>query len=280
MQKNIVAVVAFSALLQLGNAGGFLKTQHVSLVQNKEMPITSHEKEAGGVYKPGSPLYEKQQDRAKEPGTKAALKEPESSKVVKVSTPSQDKATSPAYWWKVYGGEEAHVKNSLYAFFSYFIFTMLVALIWIKGAGRTKESHDERPQKGSRKVTWSYGFFSFDHCFGHHAHVCFCAWCCGPLRLADSYNKEPVPLMKNFWSALIIITCLLGLGQLTFGLTSLVFLCMATYMRQKLRKKYSLESGGSTVFIDCLSWLFCPFCSMAQEARQVEFVMPGKKEVA
>jgi len=272
MQKLLVA---FLALAPLGDAVGFLKP-HVSLVQKKDMPVTNHNKEAGGVYKPGSPLFEKQQDREKTgTGTAQALKEPKSNKVLHVTVPPQEKGASPNHWWSVYGGEESHMKLGLSSFVSYFIFTILIALIWTKCAkpGRTKEGYDERKNNFS---TFAYGLFSFDHCFGHHAHVCLCSWCCGPLRLADTYNKEPAPLMKSFWQALIIITCLLGLGHLTFGFTSLVFICIATHFRQQMRKKYGLETGGSTVFTDCLSWFCCPFCSMAQEARQVEFVLPGK----
>jgi len=278
MQKTLSTLVAFSALLQLGNAGGFLKAQHVSLVQNKEMPITTHDKDAGEGYKKGSPLYKKQQDIAKNP-KKASLKEPESNKVVHVTTPPEEKAVSPSYWWNIYGGEKGHVYSGLLSFIIYFIDVMFVALIWTKCArpGRTKEGTRERQNNG---ITWAYGLFSFDHCFGHHANVCFCSWCCAPLRLADTYNKDPMPVMKSFWGALIIITCLLGLGQLSFGLTSLVFLCLATHFRQQLRKKYGLESGGTTCCTDCLSWFFCPFCSMAQEARQVEFVMPDRQPVS
>jgi len=246
-------------------------------VQNKEMPITNHKKEAGGVYKPGSPLYGKQQHRERQSTKRQeALTEPNSNSVVHVTIPPEEQVTSPAHWWSMlFRGTVTHIIDGLYYFFFYFTLTMLFAVIWTKCAslGRTKESHDERRNNG---LAWAYGFCSCDHCFGHHAQVCFCSFCCVPLRLADTYSKGPFPLMKSFWTALIIITCLLALEQLTFGLNLLVLCCMAIYFRQQMRKKYGLESGGSTVCMDCLAWFFCPFCSMAQEARQVEFVMPLK----
>lgn len=285
MQNTLSALVALAVLVPFGDAAfvGFLGPRKASaLTQVKEMPITNHQKEAGGDYQKGSPLFAKQEGLGDKGKTAAALKEPKSAdgkKVLHVTQPPQEEATNHKYWWKVYGGEKNHMKYGLSYFFSYFIFTMLVALIWIKCAkpGRTKEGYDERKNNGS---VFAYGLFSLDHCFGHHAHVCLCSWCCAPLRLADTWNKEPNTLVKSFWSALIIVSCLAGLSQLTFGFTSLLLVCVCIHFRQQMRKKYGLESGGSTWAYDCMSWFFCPFCSMAQEARQVEFVLPAKKTVS
>jgi len=270
MKLVSAAALAVLALSHPGDATQFLSPTHASLVA-KEMPITKHEKEAGDGYSKGSPLYEKQQKLAKDgaPKVKAAVK----SDPVAVSVPTSADGVT---WHTVYGDDKTHLTRGLYAFLSYFIMTMLVALIWIKftSPGRTKEGYDERK---NNPLGFAYGLFAWDHCFGHHASVCLCSWCCAPLRLADTYSKEPTPLVKSFWAALVMITCLLGLQHLTFQFTSLLFVCMATYFRQALRKKYGLESGGSTVFMDCFSWLCCPFCTMAQEARQVEFVLPVKR---
>jgi Cys-rich protein (TIGR01571 family) len=259
--------------------------QHASLVsKKKEMPITTHDKSAGDGYNKGSPLYEKQQEREKS-GAADAKPKPAAAAVstddgVKVSVPSTEDATNVNHWLSVYGNprnpKEGHLTRGLAYFCSYFIMTMLVALIWIKctSPGRTKEGYDERKNNSQG---FAYGLFSLDHCFGHHASVCLCSWCCTPLRLADTYSKEPSPLVRSFWVALVLITCLLGLQQLTFGFTGVVFMCVAVYYRQLLRKKYALDTGAATVFQDILSWICCPFCSMAQEARQVEFVIPIRK---
>jgi Cys-rich protein (TIGR01571 family) len=286
MQKMLPVLIFFVALARLGDASvGFLGPEHVSLVQKKEMPVTKHTKEAGDGYKKGSPLYAKQVALEKKGEAGPAPKAPAESAKVSVTVPPTDKALDHNHWWSVvYSGEKAHMMHGLSYFFSYFTFTMLIALIWIKCAkpGRNKMGalvgdYDERPQTG---VKFMYGLFSFDHCFGHHAHVILCSLCFAPLRMADTYNKEPAPLMKNFWSALIIITCLCGLSVLTFGFTSLVLVGICIYFRQKLRQKYGLESGSSTWFWDSLSWICCPLCAMAQEARQVEFVGMSAKTIS
>jgi len=279
---QLVLVVVLTALLPLGDAAGFLNPQHAALVAHtikKDMPVTSHSKTAGDGYKKGSPLYGKQQELEKNgaPAPKAEEKGSKTSAALKAPTvPGVPQVATIPSWEKVYGGEKDHVSYGLSYFCSYFILTMLVALIWIKCTvpGRTKEGYDERKNNA---LGFAYGMFSFDHCLGHHGCVCLCSWCCAPLRLADTYSKEPASLVKSFWAALVMITCLLGLQHLTFGFTGFLFLCVAVYFRQGLRKKYGLEAGGSTYLKDFVSWLCCPFCSMAQEARQVEFVLPIKR---
>lgn len=287
MQKTLCTLFSFLSLVAVGNAVFLGRSVSVVDAKGKEMPITKHKKEAGGDYHKGSPLYEKQQDR-KEKGIDGDTSKPKSGgeKVVHVTTPPEGKAADPDHWWEhVYGGEKNHMGYGLSYFVTYFTFTMLAALIWTKcgkggspGMGaRTKEGYDERKNNG---LYFAYGLFSCDHCFGHHAHVCLCAFCCAPLRLADTWNKEPSPLVKSFWSALIIVACLAGLNQLTFGFTGIVLLGICVHLRQKMRQKYGLESGGSTWVFDCCSWFWCPFCTMAQEARQVEFVLPLQKTVS
>merc|ERR1719353_1345702 len=108
--------------------------------------------------------------------------------------------------------------------------------------GRLEEGYDERKNNG---VTFAYGIFSLDHCFGHHAHVCLCAFCCSPLRLADTYSKKPMPLVKNFWTALIMVTVLIALDVLSYGVTGCLLLGVAIYFRQKMRQKYGLEHGAA-----------------------------------
>jgi Cys-rich protein (TIGR01571 family) len=264
------------------DAATFLSPRHASLVgqtlthDQKDMPVTTHNKTAGDGYNPGSPLYKKQQKAAEDGDVKKAThaKAPNSidGKTIHVTVPPKDKVTDPTHWWTMY--YDYHTKNMTTAFvffLQYFIFTMLVALIWVKctSPGRTRRGYDERKNNA---MSFAYGLFSLDHCCAHHSSVCLCTWCCAPLRLADTYSKEPFPLITKFWHALILITCLLGLSQLTFGVTELIFFGLAVYFRQQLRKQYGLEAGGSSWCTDCLAWLFCPFCAIAQEARQVEFV--------
>jgi len=273
---QLLVFTAFLASFSLVDATGFLNPQHASLVAHtvkKEMPITTHSKKAGDGYEKGSPLFAKQEELEKKgkgtPASKAAA-------IEAIGPPGVKAPKMPSTYNPIGATPEEHVYRGLSAFLSYFIVTMLVALIWVKytSPGRTDHGYDERKNNA---LGFAYNLFAWDHCFGHHASVCLCSWCCGPLRLADTYSKNPSPLVKSFWTALVLIACLIGLSQLTYGFTGVIFLCAVVYFRQGLRKKYGLESGGSTVAVDCLSWIFCPFCSMAQEARQVEFVLPVKR---
>lgn len=273
-------------------AGNFMAVKHASLVGqvDKDMPETKHNKTAGDGYEKGSPLYNKQQKIDKADKKAAAPEAPAAGKTLfsvpyfgSLTLPPADQSSVPFtdQYFKARGGVQGHLKLGITFFLQYFIFVMLIALVWMKCAnGRNRTGYGERENTGKG---FAYGLFSTDHCIGpsgHHSNVCIFSWCCSPLRMADTYSKEPFALIGNFWTALLLVTCLIGLSQLSGGLTSLTLFGLAIYYRQQLRKQYGLDSGGRTWVMDCCSWLWCPCCSMAQEARQVEFVLkpgaPGK----
>merc|ERR1719401_638885 len=135
--------------------------------------------------------------------------------------------------------------------------------------GRSESGYPERANTGEG---FAYGIFSTDHCCGHHAHVCLCSWCCAHIRLADTYSKKPYPLLESFWVALLMVCLVEALMYLTLGYLWFIGICVAVYFRQQLRQNYGIQSGGMTYLWDCCFWSFCPCCSIAQEARQVEFV--------
>lgn len=272
------------ALVRFSDAASFMRPRQVSLVsKDKEMPITKHDKTAGGAYNKGSPLYKKQQAQKASGVTEVKEEKPpaksgKDGSVVSITSPPPDKITGLAQWWIKPVGFYEHIEKGFLSFIMYFIFVMLAALIWMKCAGgRCRRGYDER--KNTPMVSpmlppfgFAYGLFSMDHCFGHHSSVCICSWCCAPLRLADTYAKEPLPLIASFWTALVLVTTLLGLNQLTLGVSHVIFLIMAIYYRQQLRKQYGLTTGAKAGCTDFLAWFFCPWCAIAQEARQVEFV--------
>jgi len=288
MKLRVPLDLAFVVLVLSQSAdGAFMAPRHATLLgktsthDQKEMPVTKHNKTAGDGYNPGSPLYAKQQDKAggKEQAAVKTVKAekvpggagPKEATVVAVTMPPTEQATDFDHWWKVRGGAQGHLIHSLWFFCQFLATALFFSLVWTKctSPGRTRRGYDERK---NTTMSFAYGLFSLDHCCAHHSSICLCSWCCYPLRLADTYAKEPFPLLSNFWSALILICCLIGLGQLTFGFTHLIFFGLAVYFRQQLRKQYGLESGGFTWLMDSLTWIFCPCCAMAQEARQVEFV--------
>lgn len=283
------AIAVVLALAPVSNAVGFMGPRHASLAEQtltheaKEMPTTKHDKDAGGDYNKGSPLYEKQEAR-KKAGKDAKPASAQLSDEGLVTVPTSDKAADPKHWYTAYGDmtrePQKYWKVGLSYFLSYVIFWVLLGVMWIKcctkGAlYRWAESHDDRP---NNYQDFNHHLFSLEHTSEHHFVVCCCSFCCIPLRLADTYSKLPIPLSTNFWAALVFFACLLGLGPITAGWSSVVFLCVAVYFRQRIRRKYGLEHGGMTWCGDFVRWFFCPCCTIAQEARQLDFVDPRPKD--
>jgi len=284
----VATIVIVLALAPVSNAVGFMGPRGASLVEQtvthdaEEMPITKHDKDAGGVYNKGSPLYEKQEKR-KTDGKVAKIEKPASAKLSvddqHVTIPTLDEASDPKIlserqlalselkkYWKV----------GLVYFLSYVTFWLLMGLIWIKCITkgplfRWPESH---PDRDNNYQDFNHDLFSTEHVDSHHFVVCFCSLCCIPLRLADTYSKLPSPISTNFYAALLFFSCLLGLGPVTAGWSTLAFLCIVVYFRQRIRRKYNLEHGGMTWIGDFVRWFFCPCCAIAQEARQLDFVDP------
>lgn len=237
----------------------------------RDMPVTTHDKDAGSGYNQGSPLYEKQQMRGKtkppEPPSAPLIKD--GMDAVPTKLDANDIKNAPETYEK-FVVKRFSFWNGVAYFFTFVLTWCLLGLIWVKAIGRHKVGYKER-ERDPRGFT--YGLFSLDHCFGHHANVCLCAWCCFPLRLADTYSKEPHSLVSSFMKALVAVSCVLALVELSVGMSHLLFIGMAVYFRQQLRKVYSLPNGDCSTFTqDCLTWCCCPFCAAAQEARQVEFV--------
>lgn len=290
MQFAQVSAAILVALLlpHSGHASIFMASKNTEVAgqmqkHNKEMPVVKHDKTAGDDYNKGSPLYEKQEARKKEGAGKEKPEEPKGAaddevKVAGAEVPVNGKV---AEFWNRYGfgGEpKKHFINGVTFFITHVIFMMLVGLIFIKFSNprRLEESYPERI-KNFKGLSFAYGLFETAHCFDHHCNMCLCSWCCPVIRLADTYSKLPKPaIISGFWTALIFVAVLDGLSPLTYGVTGFAFLCFAVYARQQLRKKYGYERGPKTVFFDCLSWICCPCCSIAQEARQVDFVHPEK----
>lgn len=273
-QVSLVLLACTSSV----DAASFMAPHQASLVghtlahDTKEMPIVKHDKSAGDDYNKGSPLYEKQEERkAAGVASVPAPTQPKTSPDVVPVAPPSTGAYKPTLSW-------AFVTQGLVYAMTVVIMYVLIAAFWkhcctMPHFAYSEESHEERDARDG----WAYGLFTMDHCLTmdrHHAPVCFCAWCCGPIRIADTWSKKPFPLVKSFWVALVIVSLLGGLEYLTVGVSTVVLLCVAVYQRQKLRTKYQLPRGGSTLAYDCLSWIFCPCCTIAQEGRQVDFVVP------
>jgi Cys-rich protein (TIGR01571 family) len=71
----------------------------------------------------------------------------------------------------------------------------------------------------------------------------------------------------NFFSALGLVIGMTLIGFLTFGMGFFVLLGVMVMYRQRLQAKFNIRRNSTK---DLLSLMFCPWCSIAQEARQVE----------
>jgi Cys-rich protein (TIGR01571 family) len=250
-------------------------------LNERNMPRVAHNKIPGSGYNPGSPLYDKQQQEgttlyppARPLPLPAGYPYQDRNTIIHVTAPPPDQVANADHWWRVHGGWWGHLTRGWSFFFGLLIDVFLIALIWDKCLkGRGVKGIGER---NNTEYNFAYPLFSLDHCCrmdGHHCNVCFCAWCCPLIRLADTYSKLPSPIIGGFYVALLLLCCLAGFSQLTFGLTELFLLLLAVHCRQRLRKQYKLLSGNVTYCEDCFIWCFCPFCAIAQEARQVEYVL-------
>jgi Cys-rich protein (TIGR01571 family) len=97
--------------------------------------------------------------------------------------------------------------------------------------------------------------------------------------MADTYSKSsadfsfPRAIIPGFWKALCVTLAMQFFMYHTGGLGFILFVMLAVFFRQKLRKTYGLPNcTGSVLAWDCLFWCCFPCCTIAQETRQVQFV--------
>lgn len=233
------------------------------------MKEVHHSKESGNGYHPGSPLYDKQEER-KEKGIESDI------------TPALgfDYTDWREYEheWEKTGGFEGHIVRSVWTCLPVIIMTFLFALVYVKVIGRHEPVVQKTVMQGADG--FSYGLCSFDNMVGSHAGICLCSFCCLPIRWADTMSKEPVPKFMNFWVALSALSVLWFLSEATLGILGFLCLGMLIYFRQKLRREFGIvncfDGAPLTLVQDCLVWFCCGCCAAVQEARQVEFCQAAK----
>lgn len=314
-QTKVLVAVAILLTIVPGTHGGFLEKQrpsmaalgldkdaradHMELLEvsssrmrlnqaplKSRMPMVDHNKSAGGGYEKGSPLYDKQQ---KQNSTGNVTSGPTDSwnYFSKIFSPFKifdnvHKDVDTVYKDPTAMADTSNWTTYLAAwsigFVSHLAMVMLIGLVFVKCIGR----HTPYPEKTISQGAdgFSYGIFSVD-CSGVNPMICFCSWCCLPIRWADTMSKEPAPAFLGFWAALFFFVLLTELNALTFNITAIVGLFFAVYYRQKLRSEYGIlncidHGRGITLVQDCLTWSFCCCCAAVQEARQVEFVSNPK----
>mmetsp|Transcript_64314 Transcript_64314/g.114280 ORF Transcript_64314/g.114280 Transcript_64314/m.114280 type:complete len:271 (+) Transcript_64314:85-897(+) len=163
-------------------------------------------------------------------------------------------------------GYRRHLKTAMQSFLVYFIFIFCCAFIYHKTRSAEKLEKDAPATIDG----FDYGLFRTDDCCSKDALLCFCSWCCTGIRWADTVNQAA---LLPYWSGLFVFTVLVGLNEVSMGVSGCLFLGVAVKLRQELRKKFNIENGSSqSLVMDCLVWCCCAPCAAAQEARQVAYV--------
>lgn len=107
---------------------------------------------------------------------------------------------------------------------------------------------------------WRFGLFE---CCDAPS-LCLFSFLCAPVRWADTMRMIG---FLNYFSALGLVIALTLIGFLTFGMGFIVLIGVMVMYRQQLQAKFNIRANASK---DLPSFIFCPWCSIAQEARQVE----------
>jgi len=158
-------------------------------------------------------------------------------------------------------------------FFSVLLWAVLTALLGIfyhhekhhppklDPAGVIVSLHDRERLDRQR---WRFGLFE---CL-EVPSLCLFSFFCAPIRWADTMRMAG---FMNFFSALALVVGLTVLGSITLGLGFVATIAVCVHFRHRMRHKYDIRSQlcGSYA-TDVLSFVFCPWCSIVQEARQIE----------
>lgn len=106
---------------------------------------------------------------------------------------------------------------------------------------------------------WRFGLFEHTEVPSLYCFSFFCA----PIRWADTMRMAG---FMHYYSALALAVGLTVLGYLTLGIGFIVLLCICVHFRERMKQKFEIRSQTS----DWLAFIFCPWCSITQEARQME----------
>jgi len=162
---------------------------------------------------------------------------------------------------------------------------LLAALIY-KHYLKTDTSRESMSEKDLEEAKsefkegqWSSGLFDCWRGRKDDIYIFCCALQFPFIRWADTVHAAN---LVHFYGALGMILGLYALSALFTGKGSawggppasggvaLLMLCLCVFFRHRLRKRCDLPANAETVATDCLSWMCCAPCAIAQEARQVE----------
>lgn len=119
------------------------------------------------------------------------------------------------------------------------------------------------------------GEWAFELCepgdLGKDWRICCFAFCCSAIRWGDTMQNPKVAFLA-FVPAVSLFSLLVGLSSLSFGVTGIFLIILLVSGRQRVRNRFGIQSGASTLCTDCCLYMCCTPCAIAQEARQAEYV--------
>jgi Cys-rich protein (TIGR01571 family) len=133
-----------------------------------------------------------------------------------------------------------------------------------------------KPLPGNINQNGELSFGLFD-CFSN-MNLCCLAFCCAPLRAADTFNSIGAMPYWNVVSVFAVVACIITIlpavdaTQDYHGLQYLILACIFFRYRHELRKKLGKKEDAdmNSKVMDCCAWLCCQTCAIAQEAREVD----------
>merc|ERR1719440_66340 len=94
-------------------------------------------------------------------------------------------------------------------------------------------------------------------------NVCVVGMLCPCIRWADTIDQKK---LLTYWQAFFFMFILMLLHPYTMALSTVFLWILGTVYRQKLRQKYGIEHGKTTVVMDLFAWVCCQCCAIVQEA--------------
>lgn len=256
----------------------------------------THQKVPGNGYKPGSPLYNVQENKKNgaAPSVKRKKAEPQNGTrqeklyaCVDRALAQLDEAFDPvspmpiiedvnacmekhdATPVEAWGIRERTIKTILQKHWLtalvvaaiFFILVLITAFIY------QRSKKDPAPTRyGGMSILddFQFGMFSCHEAPGMSLLTC----CCFAIRWADTMRMAS---LMSFWLGVILITFLEVCDGLTSGLSMCVAWGIVVFYRQKLRKEFGFEHGTmKSCGLDCCGYCWCACCMAVQEARQLE----------
>lgn len=146
----------------------------------------------------------------------------------------------------------------------YFAITIITGILYkcTKKTPTPPANIEGRALEAFDKPQWQ---FELCGCFDGKCGTCCITFICPQIRWSDTMEMAG---FMSYWKSLTILAVLLFLSDLTYGVTGILLLVMATYRRRQIKVLFGIPAGD--VMVDCCTVCWCCPCATLQEARQLE----------